>query len=128
VMSGARIRRQSASRAALRGRREAGNSSARAGRRAALLDRLHGLAQQSPHLDDRLVGRAQMLFAAVDDAPMLSWIARSCTLIRRSGEALGALHRAIDQVVVLPFALERKVVWSTCSGPLPSRARGDPRR
>src|SRR3984893_9947716 len=40
-----------------------------AGRRAALLDRLHGLAQEPPHLDDRLVGRPQMLFAAVDDAP-----------------------------------------------------------
>jgi hypothetical protein len=65
-----------------------------------------------------------MLLRAVDDAPMLSCKARSCEVDAVDpGIALGALHLAVDAVIVRPVLLGRKVVWSTKSGPLPMRAR-----
>src|SRR5271167_2850564 len=90
----------------LKGRAQRVIARTHAGRGAALFDRLHRLAQQTPHLDDRLVGRSEMLLAAVDDAPHALL---DCAILHVDpvdpGEALGPLHLAIDQIVILPVRL-----------------------
>src|SRR5215472_1523963 len=76
------------------------------GRVAALLDGLDRLSQETAHLDDRLVGGAEMLFAAVDD-PSHAFL--DCAVLHVDpidpSKALGPLHLAIDQIVVLAVGL-----------------------
>src|SRR6516162_8443849 len=57
--------------------------------------RVDRLSQQSPHLDDALVGRAQMLPTAIADQPH-ALLDRTVLRIDAvdAGEGLGLLHRA----------------------------------
>src|SRR5882757_3584600 len=80
---------------------------ASAGRLLARFDCLHRFAQQLASLDDRLVGRAEMLAAAIDD-PAHAFLQGTVLLVDAvdAGVALGLLHLAVETVVVRPV-LER---------------------
>src|SRR6185503_16334359 len=74
-----------------------------AGRVAAGLDGPDRLAQHAPRLADRLVAGAEMLLRAVDD-PAHAFLQGPVLLVDAvdAGVALGALHLAVEPVIVRP--------------------------
>src|SRR5205814_199001 len=74
-----------------------------AGRLLAGFVGLHRFAQQLARLDDRLVGRAEMLAAAIDDRAH-AFLQGTVLLVDAvdAGVALGLLHLAVETVIVRP--------------------------
>src|SRR5690349_20097363 len=72
-----------------------------AGRVAAILYSHNGRAQHAPRLADRLVGRPQMLLRAIDDRAH-GFLQGAVLLVDAvdAGIALGALHLAVEAVIV----------------------------
>src|SRR5205085_3216731 len=84
-----------------------------AGGIAAILNRHDRLAQHAPRLPDRLVARAEVFLRAVDDRPH-AFLQRAVLLVDAvdPGVALGALHFAVEPVIVRPvlFRTERLLI------------------
>src|SRR5689334_19610143 len=77
-----------------------------AGRIATLLHGDDRRAQHAPRLADRLVGRSQMLFRAIDDAAHR--LLQGAVLLVDAVDtavALGTLHLAVEAVIVRPVLL-----------------------